>query len=116
MIVTWIAIQSQPLPWEERRTDVAYVACGESAGELTLVRPEGQAKTPAIERLLDSIEAAIAIERRNGDSASPNLAWLRRAMPDQGTSIRLSSLRRCQAVSYEEQVRLLQMGSGPSVV
>ncbi|GEM_PF-4389263 len=102
MIVTWIAIQSQPFPWEPGRTDVAYVACGERAGELSLVRPEGRPRTPGIERLLDSLERAISVEKER-----PNLAWLRRTIPDQGTSIRLSSPQRCRAESYEAQVRRL---------
>ena len=102
MIVTWIAIQSQPLPWVEQRTDVAYVACGERAGELSLVRSEGCPQIPGLERLLDSLERAVSAERGNG--TTPSLGWLRRAMPDQGTSIRLSSPRQCTAASYEEQV------------
>ena len=99
MIVTWITIQSQPVPWEERRTDVAYVACGERAGELSLVRPPGGPDNPSLDRLLDSLERAIQSER-----AKPSLDWLRRAMPDQGTSIRLSPLQRGRASSYEEGV------------
>lgn len=106
MIVTWIAIQSQPLPWVEQRTDVAYVACGERAGQLSLVRPEGAPKSAGVERLLESLEAAIS-EKKD----APSLDWLRRAMPDQGTSIRLSPLQRCRATSYEDQVRQLRSGS-----
>ena len=109
MIVTWIAIQSQPLPWEERRTDVAYVACGERAGQLSLVLPEGRPKTPGLDRLIESLERAIQTERDK-----PNLAWLWRAMPDQGTSIRLSSPRRYQASSYEEGVDRLATGDPTS--
>lgn len=106
MIVTWIAIQSQPFPWEERRTDVAYVACGERKGQLALVRRAGAPKSPAIERMLASLEHAIT--RENG---SPSLDWLWRAMPDQGTSIRLSSPRRCRADSYEAELRRLAGGT-----
>lgn len=105
MIVTWIAIQSQPLPWEERRTDVAYVACGERTGELTLVRPEGAPTSPSLDRLLDSLERAIQLQRR-----TPSLDWLWQAVPDQGTSIRLSPPQRCRAASYEAQVRRLATG------
>lgn len=109
MIVTWVAIQSQPLPWQEERTDVAYVACGEKAGELCVVRTVSVTTSPSIERLLDSLEKAVA-EKRSGSSV-PTLDWLRKAIPDQGTSIRLSSPRTCQADSYEEQVsRLAQSG------
>ena len=104
MIVTWVAIQSQPLPWIEHRRDLAYVACGERAGELCLVRPEGDCGSAAVDRMLDSLEEAIRAER---DGSRPNLGWLRKAMPDQGTSIRLSSPQRCTATSYEEQVRRL---------
>ena len=96
MIVTWVAIQSQPLPWQEERTDVAYVACGEKAGELCIVRTEAEPKNPAVE------------QKRVGGTA-PNLDWLRKAIPDQGTSIRLSSPRRCQSPSYEEQVSRLAL-------
>ena len=103
MIVTWVAIQSQPLPWVEHRRDVAYVACGERSGELCLVRPEGDCGCAAVARMLDSLEEAIRAER----GGKPSLAWLRKAMPDQGTSIRLSPLQRCAATSYEDQVRLL---------
>jgi len=107
MIVTWVAIQSQPLPWQEERTDVAYVACGEKAGELCIVRTEAQPKNPAVERLLDSLEKAVEQKRVGG--TAPNLDWLRKAIPDQGTSIRLSSPRRCQSPSYEEQVSRLAL-------
>lgn len=106
MIVTWIAIQCQPLPWEDQRTDVAYVACGERVGELSLIRPAGYPPNPAIDRLLDALEKTISLEKGTGN-ATPSLAWLRKAMPDQGTSIRLSSPRQCRAASYEEQVRRL---------
>ncbi len=109
MIVTWIAIQSQPIPWEERRTDLAYVACGERAGELSLVRPEASASDPAVDRLLDSLERAISEK-----GGRPSLDWIWRAMPDQGTSIRLSSPRRCQAASYEEEIRRLAVQVCPS--
>lgn len=105
MIVTWIAIQSQPLPWESVRTDVAYVACGERAGELSLVRPRS-AKDPGLSRLLDSLEEAIDQEKREG-TVRPNLSWLRRAIPDQGTSIRLSAVCQCRAASYDDQIRSL---------
>lgn len=107
-MVTWIAIQSQPLPWAEDRTDVAYVACGERAGELCLVRPKGSPATPALERLLDSIERAMAEAKASG---RPGLDWLRRAIPDQGTSIRLSPPRRSAAEPYEVQVRRLAESS-----
>ncbi len=109
MIVTWIAIQSQPLPWVEQRTDVAYVACGERAGELSLIRKADSEASPAIDRLLHSIEKAIAVEKGK-ETSVPNLSWLRKAMPDQGTSIRLSSPRQCKAVSYEEQIERLTKG------
>ena len=99
MIVTWIAIQSQPVPWQEARTDVAYVACGESAGELSLIRRREAPQSPALTRLLASLERAVALKQ-----GVPSLAWLRQAMPDQGTSIRLSPPRQCQAESYEAQV------------
>ena len=105
MIVTWIAIQCQPFPWVEHRTDVAYVACGERAGELTLVRPEGVPKDPALDRLLGSIERAIDLQKD-----APSLGWLRRAMPDQGTSIRLSPPRQVHAASYDDGVRRLAEG------
>ena len=104
MMVTWIAIQSQPLPWEERRIDVAYVACGERAGELSLVRNEGCACAPSVSRLLDSIERAMSQE-----AGSPSLDWIWRAIPDQGTSIRLSSPRRCRAESYQAQIQRLAL-------
>jgi hypothetical protein len=105
MIVTWIAIQCQPLPWAEHRTDVAYVACGEQAGELSLVRTGDSMENPAICRLLDSLEKAVSEKREQ--AAAPNLDWVRRAIPDQGTSIRLSSVRQCRAISYEDQVTKL---------
>ena len=107
MIVTWVAIQSQPLPWQEERTDLAYVACGEKAGELCVVRTEAEPKSAAIERLLDSLETAV--EQKRVDTGTPSLDWLRKAIPDQGTSIRLSSPRTCQASSYEEQVSRLAL-------
>lgn len=102
MIVTWIAIQSQPFPWEERCTDIAYVACGENAGELALIRSKATPSEPGIERLLGSIEKTIATEK-----AHPNLGWLRKAIPDQGTSIRLSRPQSRQAESYEEELQRL---------
>ena len=104
MIVTWLAIQSQPLPRVEQRTDLAYVACGERAGELSLVRTGRHPESPSIDRLLESLERKISVERTN---ARPSLDWLRKAMPDQGTSIRLSSAQRCQADCYEEQIERL---------
>ncbi len=109
MIVTWIAIQSQPLPWEERRTDVAYVACGERAGEISLVRPEGAPKSPALDRLLDSVERAMSLQK-----GEPSLGWLKKAIPDQGTTIRLSAPRQCRAPSYDEQVRRLASRTVPA--
>lgn len=102
MIVTWIAIQIQPLPWVEHRMDLAYVACGERAGELCIVRPQGHPHSPAVDRMLDALEEALRAEK-----GTPNLGWLRKAMPDQGTSIRLSSPFRTEAISYEDQVRQL---------
>ena len=105
MIVTWIAIQSQPLPWEECRTDVAYVACGDRAGQLSLVLPEGRPATPGLDRLIESLERAIQAERDR-----PNLTWLWRSMPDQGTSIRLSPPQRCQVSTYEEGIGRLATG------
>ena len=105
MIVTWIAIQSQPLPWEAGCTDVAYVACGQRTGELSLVRPEGASTSPAVDRLLESLERAIQLQKR-----APSLEWLWQAVPDQGTSIRLSPPQRCRAASYEAQVRRLATG------
>ena len=100
MIVTWIAVQCLPCPWEDRRSDVAYVACGERAGELSLVRPRSGGNGPGVERLIESLERAIAREE-----GKPSLEWLRRAMPDQGTSIRLSEPRRTTASSYEEGIQ-----------
>jgi hypothetical protein len=110
MMVSWIAIQAQPYPWVESRTDVAYVACGELPGQLSLIRPESGPVPPGIEHLLQSLERAISVERNSPET--PSLGWLRKAMPDQGTSIRLSSIRRAEAASYEEEVR--RLGSKPS--
>ena len=104
MIVTWIAIQSQPFPWVEQRTDLAYVACGENTGELSLVRTGSHPESPSIDRLLESLELKISVEKT---SAKPSLDWLRKAMPDQGTSIRLSAAHRCQTDRYEEQIERL---------
>lgn len=109
MMVSWIAIQSQPYPWVETRTDVAYVACGEMPGQLSLVRPKDAPCPPGIEHLLQSLERAITAEKSN--PTAPSLAWLRKAMPDQGTSIRLSSVRRAEASSYEEELRRLASSS-----
>ena len=108
MMVSWIAIQSQPYPWLETRTDVAYIACGEMPGQISLVRPENSPSVPGIEPLLQSLERAILAERNS--SCAPSLSWLRKAMPDQGTSIRLSSIRRSEVASYEEEVRRLASG------
>lgn len=106
MIVTWIAIQAQPVPWEERRVDVAYVACGERADELKVVRAEGAPNTPAIDRLIDSLDRTISI-RKGASRPDPSLSWLRRAIPDQGTSIRLSSPTRTESESFEAELSRL---------
>lgn len=108
MMVSWIAIQSQPYPWLDTRTDVAYVACGEQPGQLALVRSSNQPAPPGIEHLLESLERAINAEKNS--AATPNLAWLRRAIPDQGTSIRLSPIRRAEAASYDDEIRRLASG------
>ncbi|RYG31080.1 hypothetical protein EON81_23670 [bacterium] len=105
MIVTWIAIQSQPIPWMDEKVNVAFVACGEQADEISLVATDDAKSDPSMARFLQSLETALDQAKGND---KPDLAWLRRAVPDQGTSIRLTQPRREQAESYRVGVSKLE--------
>lgn len=81
MVVTSVPVHWSPRPWDADRRTIAYVVAGPEPGQLALLRADD-----ARPRLFSSLSRLLEAETARG---TRDLSFLRRAMPDQGTSIRL---------------------------
>lgn len=106
MTIITTPIQFHPRPWEAARSVLGYAVCGEEPGQMRLVRSQEVAGVPRFARLFDSLDRAMSAATPDAQGR-PDPAWILRAIPDQGTTVRLGAPRRLTCLDFDEAVARL---------